>query len=68
MIRYLIGGKVEIKTGSGRKRKTSERTDKAIVRLVKKKRRISLKEVKETLDLNVSKKTIARRLHEVRLL
>ena len=65
LIRYLIEGNVERKVGSGRKRKTSERTEKEILRLVKKKRRISLKEVKETLNLNVSKKTIARRLHEV---
>ena len=65
MIRYLIEGKVERKVGSGRKRKTSERTEKEILRLVKKKRRISLKEVKKTLNLNVSRKTITRRLHEV---
>ena len=60
----MIEGKVERKIGSGRKRKASKRTDKLFVWL-KKGRRISLKEVKETLNLNVSKKTIARRLHEV---
>jgi transposase len=64
LIRYRETGEVERKNGSGRKRKTSERDDNAIVRLAKRQRFITRKEIKETLHLNVSKITFGHRLNE----
>jgi predicted HTH transcriptional regulator len=64
LIRYRETGEVERKDGSRGKRKTSERDDNAIVRLAKRQRFITRKEIKETLHLNVSKITIGRRLNE----
>jgi transposase len=63
-IRFEDYGKVERKVGSGRKRKTTQRDDNAMERLAKKKRFITRDEIKQELDLNVSKRTISRRLHE----
>jgi transposase len=64
VIRFRETGNVERQKGCGRKRKTTERDDNAIVRLAKRKRFITRKEIKETLRLNVCKETIGRRLNE----
>ena len=48
--------------GRGRKKKTTPHEDRRIVREVKKKGRTSTKEIKESLNLSVSEKTIGRRL------
>jgi transposase len=64
LIRYRETGEVERKNGSGRKRKTTQRDDNAIVRLAKRQRFVTRKEIKETLHLNVCKETVGRRLNE----
>lgn len=50
--------------GRGRKRATNYRQDALIVRQTKVKSNISSSEIKDQLNLNVSTKTIRRRLHE----
>lgn len=55
------------KIGSGRKRATTEQTDRKIYREVRKNPRTSSRILKESLNLNVSEKTIRRRLKEKNL-
>lgn len=50
--------------GRGRKRATTRREDSLIVREIQRKPGTSSREIKEQLNLNVSTKTIRRRLHE----
>jgi transposase len=51
--------------GSGRKRKTSDRDDRAIVREVKKNRRITAHEIQAKFGLPVHEETIRNRIREV---
>lgn len=53
--------------GRGRKRKTSARVDQRILREVKKNPEITAREIKETLSLTVSTKTIKRRIKDTGL-
>lgn len=50
--------------GRGRKRATTAREDTLIIRQIKKKPDTSSTEIKDELNLNISTKTIRRRLHE----
>ena len=60
-------GSVKNLPRSGRHRATTERKDRAIVRLVKTHPHISARETKERLNSNVAEETIRNRLHEVNL-
>ena len=60
-------GSVQNLPRSGRHRATTEREDRAIVRLVKTNPNISARETKERLNLNVAEETIRNRLHEANL-
>lgn len=67
-MKYEEYGQVENIEGRGRKRKTTVRYDKLIIREAKKKPTVSSREIAETLNLSVSTKTIRRRLNESGLL
>lgn len=62
--KFTVTGEVKNKKGRGRKRATSARDDTLIVRQVKVKPTISCREIQDTLLLNVSRKTIGRRIKE----
>ena len=63
--RFRSENTVERKHGSGRKRKTSETTDRAILREVKKSRFVTAHEIQEEFSLqHISTKTIKRRITE----
>ena len=57
-------GTVADKAGRGRKRKTTYLEDRRIVREAKKNPNVTSRTIHENLDLNVSSKTICRRLRE----
>lgn len=57
-------GSVADRPGRGPKRKTDARTDTSIIREVKKNPRVTIRAIKERLDLDVSNRTIRRRLEE----
>jgi transposase len=61
---YEKSGSIEQKSGRGRKRKTSERDDHAIVIAAKRQRTITSTEIKQNICPHVSEKTIRRRLNE----
>jgi IS30 family transposase len=66
LARYDESGETSRHVGSGRKRKTSETTDRRIVRAVKIDRTVSGKQLKKDLDLDdVSERTIRNRIREV---
>ncbi len=59
------GTHYEVKKKTGRKRKTSPVTDRAIVSVVKRSRKVSCPSIKESLQLqNISVRTIQRRILE----
>jgi len=60
-------GSVADKAGRGRNRATTVRDDSRIVREIKKNPCLTIRAIQENLKLNVSHKTIRRRLHEVNL-
>lgn len=62
--KFEISHQITNLTGRGRKRATSNRDDALIVRQTKVNSNISSSEIKDQLNLNVSTKTIRRRLHE----
>jgi transposase len=55
------------KPGGGRKRKTTKVQDKAILKEVKKNRKTTGVEIREALQLNVSDRTIRRRITETKI-
>lgn len=61
--KYQAYGIVRDLSGRGRKRATTKREDIMIVREVQKNPKISARNIKESLNLDVSRHTIARRLH-----
>lgn len=64
--KYLQTGSTARRPGSGRKRKTSDRDDRAIVREVKKRRKVTAREIQTNLDLShVHERTIRNRIREV---
>lgn len=65
--RFEEEGNVDAKPGRGRKRKTSEREDREIVRAAVKRRRVSAQVIKAETKLQVSLQTIRNRLHEAGL-
>ena len=65
--KYKATGKVEETNIGGRPRKTCERTDQKIVRLVKKNPFISSKYIANELDLDISSSTVRKRLLEKNL-
>lgn len=62
--KYNKTGNVDRQEGSGRRRKTSAREDRMIMRLVNKNRFTSVRDIKRELGLNVSDDTIERRILE----
>lgn len=65
--KYQTYGIVTDMIGRGRKRATTEREDARIVREVKKNPKLSTRNIKELLNLDISRHTIARRLRGVGL-
>lgn len=59
--KYKSTGTVEEANRGGRPRKTSHRTDRKIIRLIKKKPFISSKDVVGELNLNISSSTVRKR-------
>jgi predicted HTH transcriptional regulator len=57
-MKYWVG------SGGGRKRKTMKQQDRRILRAVKKDRKITGEEIRESLELDVSDRTIRRRINE----
>jgi predicted HTH transcriptional regulator len=57
-MKYWVG------RGGGRKRKTMKQQDRRILRAVKKDRKITGEEIRESLELDVSDRTIRRRINE----
>ena len=64
MKKFNDTGSVENKRGRGRKRKLTTRDDSMILREVKKNPQITVKSIKENLNLNVSDRTVIRRIKE----
>ena len=64
VIRYVDTGSIERATGSGRKRKTSEREDRMLLKASKKRRTASAAELGAEVGVDVSDKTIIRHLGE----
>ena len=62
--KYRETGEAHRKKGSGRPRKTSKRTDRAIVRMMLPNRRISTREIIQDLGLDVTQRTVRRRLND----
>ena len=63
--KFLETGSIDRKTGSGRKRKTSEKMDRLIRRQVRVDRKVSSYQIRKDLELNfVSVHTIRRRITE----
>ena len=56
--------KIERQTGSGRKRATTSREDRLLVRCAKKQRSMTSNELKEEFNVSVSTRTLQNRLHE----
>ena len=55
-------GSVVDRPGRGRKRKTDARTDKKIIREVKKNLKVTIRQIQEKLQLSVSRRTVRRRI------
>ena len=64
MKKFNDTGSVENKRGRGRKRKLTTRDDSMILREVKKNPQITVRSIKENLNLNVSDRTVIRRIKE----
>jgi transposase len=62
--KYDETGMISRVEGSGRKRKTTVRDDRLIVRSVKKKRTTSADDIKKELNLTLCEQTIRNRIHE----
>lgn len=62
--KYKTTGTIEVVDKGGRKRKTSTRTDRKIVRLFKNDPFITSRNVVKTLDLNISASTVRKRALE----
>ena len=60
--RFQMTGSVENQPGKGRKRTTTPRTDRRIIRLSLNDRKATSNEIKRMLDLKVSNRTVRRRL------
>ena len=58
-----VCGNKEIKR-SGRPKSTTKRTDIKIIRLIENNNRLSLRSIQKRLDVNISKSTICRRIHQ----
>jgi len=65
--KFQSTGSVADRSGRGRKRATSKREDIKIIREVKKNSKITVREICENINLNVSDRTIRRRLREANL-
>jgi len=65
--KFQSTGSVADRSGRGRNRATSKREDTKIIREVKKNSKITVREIRENIDLNVSDRTIRRRLREANL-
>ncbi len=63
-LQYQKDGRIERKSGSGRKRMTTELEDRDILIAAKRRRKITAKEIKKENELNVTEQTIRNRLHE----
>ena len=64
LIKYAATGETGRKKGSGRSRKTTKRVDRRIVRYMKPKRTITTGEIISDLGLEISQRTVCRRLSE----
>lgn len=62
--KYETRGIVRNLSGQGRHRKTSHRDDARIIRMAKQNPKISSREIMESMNLNVDRRTIRRRLNE----
>ena len=65
--KFQSTGSVADKIGRDRKRATSKREDMNIIREVKKNPKITVREIQENINLNVSDRTVRRRLTEANL-
>ena len=65
--KFQTTGSVADRSGRGRKRATSKRADAKIIREVKKNSKISVRQIREKVNLNVSDRTVRRRLREANL-
>lgn len=65
--KFQSTGSVADRIGRGRKRATSNREDIRIVREVKKNPKITVREIRENIHLDVSDRTVRRRLSEANL-
>jgi transposase len=65
--RYKLTGACARKKGSGRPRNTSSKQNRLIVRTAIKNRKATSKEIKHQLNLDISSKTIRRRLNEANI-
>lgn len=61
-LRFQLTGSVENQAGRGRKRSTTPKTDRRIIRLSLRNRKATSKDIKRILDVEVSDRTIRRRL------
>jgi transposase len=64
ILKYQKLGSVADRPGRGSKRKSCERTDNLIIREIKKDPRITVRAIRERLDLTISDRTIRRRIAE----
>jgi transposase len=64
LTKYKVHEVLGRKPGGGRKRKTTKQQDRRILRAVKKDRKITGEEIRESLELDVSDRTIRRRINE----
>ena len=65
--KYLVHKAVENLNNSGRKRCTTAKEDRRIIRKCRENPRIASRNIVETLELNVSSKIVRRRLQELGL-
>ena len=65
LFKYCLTGSFKRKEGSGRRRKTTAREDRLIIREVRKKRKITAAEIKRNFKLDVDERTVLRRIHSI---
>ena len=65
LFKYYLTGSFKRKEGSGRRRKTTAREDRLIIREVRKNRKITAAEIKRNFKLDVDERTVLRRIHSI---
>ena len=65
LFKYYLAGSFKRKQGSGRRRKTTAREDRLIIREVRKNRKVTAAEIKRNFKLDVDERTVLRRIHSI---